>query len=138
MTKTKTKKRALAGLAMAALGVGVLAGCTQAETASRNISVAADQFEVVRRIVFFNSITDTYLLTIEGNCSIEPDMAEEQLEVTCKIGPDEYKKHYLGLADNVTYFIEQLEVVDASVYHYRVIFRPEAIIPEFDLDIGEQ
>ncbi len=109
--------------------------CTsQADTASANLSRAAEQFEVNRRVVFMNGITDTYMLSIEGLCSIEADTADIQLEVTCKVGPAEYKKHFLGLSDNVTYFVEQLESSNVSVYHYRVLFRPSTIIPDIDLD----
>lgn len=113
-----------------------LTGCTAAGVASDNLSVAADNFEIDRRIVFFNGITDTYLLSIEGRCSIEDEGT--QLEVTCRVGEDEYKKHFLGLSDNVSYFVEQLETADVSIYHYNVIFRPEAIVPEIEFDTGRQ
>ena len=111
-----------------------LAACSDdATVASHNLSRAAGNFEIDRRIVFYNGITDTYMLTIEGRCSIEADGVDGQLEVTCRTGPDEFLKHFLGLSDNVTYFVEQLEAADVSVHHYRVIFRPEAIIPDIDL-----
>lgn len=113
-----------------------LTGCTAAGTASQNLSSAADNFEIDRRIVFVNGITDQYLLTIEGRCSITD--GGNQLEVTCKVAPDEYKKHFLGLSDNVTYFVEQLEVADASEFNYRVIFRPEAIVPDIDLETKDE
>lgn len=117
---------------MLALGVLVLAGCSsEAQTSSYNLSKAADQFEIDRRVVFFNGITDTYLLSIEGKCSITDQ--RNQLEVTCKIADEGYKKHFLGLSDNVSYFVEQLEPVAVDGYHYRVIFRPETIVPDFDL-----
>ncbi|KAA0022076.1 beta-sandwich lipoprotein [Antrihabitans cavernicola] len=103
---------------------------TDADVASANLSKAADQFEIDRRIVFFNGITDTYLLTIEGRCAIHDDGG--QLEVTCKTGEGEYKKHFLGLSDNVTYVAEQLESASVSTDHYRVIFKPEVIIPDID------
>jgi hypothetical protein len=129
------KKPAIALTILAA--AALLTGCaTDAKTASENISKAADQFEIDRRIVFFNGITDKYLLTIEGRCSIQPDGGK--LDVTCRIGPDQYKKHFLGLSDNVSYFVEQLAPVDVSVYHYRVIFKPEAIIPDINLQVGKQ
>jgi hypothetical protein len=113
----------------------ILVGCgSDATVVSENLSKAADQFEIERRVVFFNGITDTYLLVIEGRCSIKADEADAQLEVTCKIGPDEYKKHFLGLSDNVTYFVEQIEAVDVSEYHYRVIFKPQTIIPDIDVE----
>lgn len=121
-------------LAAVALGAIVLVSCTSdADIASENLSVAAEQFEVDRRVVFFNGITDTYLLEIQGKCSIEADTADLQLEVTCKTGPDEFKKHFLGLSDNVSYFVEQLEGIGVDVFHYRVIFKPEVIIPDIDL-----
>lgn len=110
-----------------------LAACSSdADVASRNLSQAAEQFEVERRVVFFNGITDTYLLSIEGRCSIEDDGG--QLEVTCKTGPQAFKKHFLGLSDNVSYFVEQVKEVDADTYHYRVFFRPEQIVPNVDVE----
>ncbi len=122
------KKLALAAAALVALP---LAGCTSdADVASQNLSKAADQFEIMRRIVFFNGITDTYMLELEGRCSIADD--GNQLEVTCKTADDAYKKHFLGLSDNVTYFAEQLEGADVDTYHYRVIFKPEVILPDVD------
>ena len=121
------------GLVMAAL---VLASCsTDADVASKNLSLAAEQFEIERRVVFLNGITDQYMLSIEGRCSIEDQ--GNQLEVTCKIGPDAYKKHFLGLSDNVTYFVEQLDSADVSEYRYRVIFKPSVIVPDVDIPVGE-
>ena len=126
------KKRKIASLALASLALLGVTGCSQeADTVSENLSVASDNFEVERRIVFFNGITDKYLLTIEGLCSIKQD--GDQLEVTCKTGEDEYKKHYLGLSDNVSYFLEQIESEKADAYHYRVVYRPETAIPDVDL-----
>ena len=107
------------------------AGCgDDATVASRNISKAADNFEVDRRIVFYNGITGGYLLEIQGKCSIEDQ--KNQLEVTCKVGTEEYKKHFLGLSDNVTYFAEQVSGKKASAYHYRVTFKPQTILPDVD------
>lgn len=116
-----------------------LAGCEQndARVASRNLSTAADNFEINRRIVFINGITDSYLLSIEGRCSFEVESASKpKVAVTCKTGPSAYKKHTLGLSDNVTFFSEQLESADVSVYHYRVIFKPQTIIPDIDLKVS--
>lgn len=118
-------------LVLAALAV-LLVGCADdAQVASTNISKAADNFEINRRIVFYNGITDNYMLVIEGRCSIE--IAPNTLRVTCKIGEGQYKKHYLGLSDNVTYFAEQLDPADVSVYHYRVTFKPQTILPDIDI-----
>jgi hypothetical protein len=109
-----------------------LAGCANdAQIASRNISQAADNFEIYRRIVFYNGITNDYILTVEGLCSQE--QTDRKLAITCKTGPAAYKKHFLGLSDNVTYFSEQMEAAPANVFHYRVTFKPAAILPQIDL-----
>lgn len=116
-------------LLIAALALGACSN--DADVASRNLSQAADNFEIPRRIVFYNGITNDYMLTIEGLCS----QAQEprKLAVTCKVGPGQYKKHFLGLSDNVTYFSEQMEPAKASLYFYRVTFKPSTIIPAIDL-----
>jgi hypothetical protein len=96
-------------------------------------------FEVQRRVVFYNGITGGYMMTIEGLCSLGNYDKSGQLSVTCKTGSDRYKKHFLGLSDNVTYFVEQVEEKKASAYHYRVIFKPQTIVPDIDFrgDAGE-
>ena len=101
------------------------------DVVSENISTAAHNFEVNRRAIFYNGITGDYILTIEGLITLTESGG--RLEVTCKTGPSAYKKHYLGLSDNVTYFMEQLEPVAADPFHYRVVFRPQTIIPDVDL-----
>lgn len=117
------------------LTVALLAtGCsTDARVASHNLSKAADMFEIDRRVVFYDAIQGTYLLSIEGRCSITKDNLDTQLEVTCKTGPGVFKKHFLGISDNVTYFAEQVESAGVDVYRYRVIFKPEVIVPDVDL-----
>lgn len=120
---------------VSAAALGLTACVPDAKVASTNLSRAADMFEIDRRIVFYNGITDSYMLTIEGRCSIEKDNGDNQLEVTCKIGPEAYKKHFLGISDNVTYFVEQLETANVSVYHYRVVFKPQSILSDVDMNI---
>lgn len=119
----------------------LLTGCTSdADRASENLSTAAEQFEVNRRITFINGITDHEMLVIEGRCSVETanSALAGSLEVTCKIGPDEYKKNYLYLSDNVTATIEQLDPVDVSVYNYRFVIKPQNLFPNIDIQGGNQ
>ena len=123
---------------VAVFALPTLAACQDdAKVASYNISKAADNFEIDRRIVFYNGINGEYMLTIEGRCSIEDQTT--QLEVTCKVGPNAFKKHFLGLSDNVTYFAEQQETADVSVYHHRITFKPQSILGDIDFrgDAGE-
>ena len=111
----------------------LLAGCQRdAQVASKNLSYAADNFQLDRRIVFYNGITGDYVLTIEGKCSFDA-VSDRKVDVTCKIGEDEFKKHSLGISDNVTYFSEQLTSKGVSTYQYKVDFRPTTIIPDVDL-----
>ena len=124
-------KKILAGLMVIGSAVFLTACEDDAVVASYNISKAADNFEVVRRIVFINGITDRFMLELVGACNIEDD--GRKLAVTCKLGPNSYKKNFLGLSDNVTYMVEQLDGLDVSVNHYRVTFKPQQILPEIDL-----
>ncbi|MEM7740759.1 MAG: hypothetical protein AAF225_08155, partial [Pseudomonadota bacterium] len=106
-------------------------------TVDYNLDRAANNFETRRRVVFLNGITDEYLLEIEGICAIEHQRA--QLEVTCEHEKNQFKRHFLGLSDNVTYFVEQVGTQYANPYHYRVVFKPQSIIPDIDVrgDLGE-
>lgn len=120
--------------------VAGLAACDQhdSDVVSENLSTEADQFHIARRIVFYNGITGDYMLTIEGLCALGNYDDPGELTVTCKLGEDAngeglYKKHFLGLSDNVTYFVEQMEAKSVSAYHYKVIFKPSTIIPGVDL-----
>jgi hypothetical protein len=130
--RSKMKKMLLALVLMAIL----TAGCMRAaDVASQNISNAADNFEINRRIVFYNGINGDYILVLEGLCSLGNYDVAGALSVTCKTGPNAFKKHFLGLSDNVTFFAEQIDSADADPYHYRVIFRPSIIIPDVEVDL---
>lgn len=132
-----TLKTFLLGVVLfGAVSMFTLTGCTKsdADVAAHNISKAAEQFEVYRRIVFINGITDKYLLTIEGRCSVETSDSAlgGALEVTCKDENGKFKKLFLGLSDNVSYLVDQPAGIDVSTRRYRVIFKPESVVPNFD------
>lgn len=67
---------------------------------------------------------------------LSKDKEDAQLEVTCKTGGGEYKKHYLGISDNVTYFVEQMDPASVDTYHYKVQFRPEELLPDVDVQVS--
>jgi gene 64 protein len=110
-----------------------LTACDNSEVATRNLIKAADNFEVNRRIVFYNGITDTYMLEIEGRCSIDLNQNNTAFNVICDVGNGNYKRHTLVLSDNVTAFVEQIEPNKVSKNFYRVIFKPSTIIPNIDV-----
>lgn len=129
------KKLKYVGAALIAglLLTGGANGCaSDAETVSENLSTAADQFEVQRKIVGINGFTDQPAFEVEGRCSIKED--GNQLEVTCKHGEDDYRKHFVGLSDNTFYVATQLDAMDVDAYRTRIIIKPEAIISDFDLE----
>jgi hypothetical protein len=110
-----------------------LTGCQRdADVASQNLSRAADMFEINRRVVFYNGITGEYMLTVEGLCALGNVDKGREVSITCKVGDSAFKKHFLGLSDNVTFFVEQLEPSKQSTYHYRVVFKPQSIVPDID------
>lgn len=124
-------KRAVVLLVVAVVALTGLGACTtDADVVNRNITQEADNFNIVRRIVFFNGITDTYLLEVTGRCSITD--AGGQLEVLCR-RDDGYVKHFLGLSDNVSYFAEQVQVADVNANFYQVTFKPSVIIPDIEI-----
>lgn len=135
MKTVKSKALIVCGLVM----LTAASSCeNDAAVASRNLSTAADNFEVMRRVIFYNGITGEYIMEFQGRCSIKADRADNQLELTCKHGPDEFRKHFLGLADNATYFVEQMDAVNVSTYHTRVIWKPQAILPDIDFKFDGQ
>lgn len=103
-----------------------------ADVATSNIKKAADNFEITRRIVFYNGITDNYILSIEGNCSIDLNQSSTAFNVICKT-MNGYKRHTLVLSDNTTAFVEQLEPAKVSKNFYRVTFKPSVIVPDINV-----
>lgn len=128
-------KSKLIPIILTIISVFALASCqtTDADVVSQNLSKEADQFNILRRVVFYNGITGDYMLSIEGYCSLGNSDRAGELSVTCKIGNNAYKKHFLGLSDNVTFFVEQLDSANVSKDHYKVIFKPSTIIPDISI-----
>ena len=132
-------KTITAGIAAVVLTAtaGVLAGCTSdADKASENISTAAEAFEVQRSITGINGITGQTIFFAEGRCSFEYPSAN-RVDVTCKYGPSEYRKHVFILGDQDSVVVAQEQAIDVSEYHTRIILKPQNVIPEFDIQVGE-
>lgn len=128
-------KKLLVLLAAVVLVLTLASCATPADTVSHNLSEDAEQFKILRKVIFYNSITGEYMYAMEGYCSIVADVADEQLEVTCEIGKGTYVKHFLGISDNVSYMVLQVDAVSVSSYHYKVYLRPETLIPAVELDV---
>lgn len=129
-------------LAIAAVLVlaGVITGCkSSADKVNENISTECEKFNCQRRIVGINGITDKAEFLVEGKCSIEGDGLGNlrALIVVCKQGPHNYKKHYVGMSDNMFFVSTQLEPLDVSEYHTKIVLKPQNVIPDFDLTTGQ-
>lgn len=123
-------------LALTLIAALVLAGCgSKAGVVSNNLSQLADNFQVARTITFYNGITGQSPLIIKGLCSLGDGNGQSApdnggvLTVTCKIGPGRFIKDFLGLSNNVTYFVSQNSGQSVSDTHYLMIWRPGTLIP---------
>ncbi len=114
---------------LAALGVVMLSGCTEAERASYNLSKQADSFNDIRQITVINCLKGDVLFQMTGKMSISADPGDNQLEVVVEDENGEYKKHFIGLSDNVTYVVEDITAKDVSKYKYTLNFNPDMWIP---------
>lgn len=123
------RKKIVSIILVSVLGLGTLAGCTQAQRASYNLSKEADNFNDVRRLTVINCLQGDVLFQMEGRMSITADVDDNQLEVIVENSKDDYSKHYVGLSDNVTYVIEDVEGADVENTKYTLNFNPEMWIP---------
>ena len=115
----------------------IVMSCTQAKMISTNVSKEADNFNVCRRITVINSRTDTVIYELEGVFSLSNSYNNE-LEVICKTGENEYKKHFIYLTDTVLYVVEDMSGADVSPYHYEVTFYPQMFVDGVvDFEIGD-
>ena len=110
--------------------LGCLSGCsTEAERVSYNISQQADNFNTVRQITIINCLQGDVVFQMTGKMSINADVADNQLEVTVEDEYGRYKKHFIGLSDNVTYVVEDITDGDVDKYKYTLNFNPKMWIP---------
>lgn len=113
------------------LSLGLVTGCEdrQADVVSYNLSLEADNFNVVRQLTVINCIQGDVLFQMTGKMSITADRADNQLEITVEDENGKYQKHFIGLSDNVTYTVEQLRYQDVENYKYVINFNPKMWLP---------
>lgn len=116
-------------IAMIVVSAFSLTGCNQAERVSYNLSKEADNFNDVRQLTVINCLKGDVLFQMTGKMSITADMTDNQLEVIVEDESGEYKKHFIGLSDNVTYVVEDITSKDVSNYRYTLNFNPSMWIP---------
>lgn len=117
-------------LVLAVLVASNLTGCaTQAERVSYNLSQEADSFNNVRQVTVINCLQGDVLFQMTGRISITADSTDNQLEIIVEDEHGNYKKHFIGLSDNVTYVVEDITAGDVSNYKYTLNFNPKMWIP---------
>lgn len=107
----------------------LLAGCTEADKVSQNVSQEADNFNVIRRLTVLNARSDKPMFELIVAFSITVDSADNQLEVICETGKNEYKKHFIALNEWTMYVVEDVSGAEVDKYRYEVNFLPESIVP---------
>ena len=112
--------------------IACLAGCVdqrQADDVSYNLSLKADNFEDIRQVTVINCLQGDVLFQMTGKMSIEADMADKQLEIVVEDENGQFKKHFIGLSDNVTYVVEDITSGNVDKYSYTLNFNPKMWIP---------
>ena len=123
-------KKKLLSLILVLGVVGSVVGCeSQAQRVSYNLSQEADNFNSVRQLTVMNCITNEILFQMTGKISIEADTEDNQLEIIVEVEDGVYKKHFVGLGDNVAYVVEDVTGNDVSNYKYTLNFNPKMIVP---------
>lgn len=107
------------------------ASCSAADNVNNNLSVAADNFEIVRKITVYNARTDLVVMEMEGYMSLSNNSTSE-LVVTCKVGENEYKKNYVYLNEYVIYVVEDITGTTTDPYHYKIKFY--TALPDVDIN----
>jgi len=107
----------------------VFTGCSEADRVSYNLSKEADSFNVVRQLTVINCIEGDVLFQMTGRMSITADTSDNQLEVIVEKEDGTYQKHFIGLSDNVTYVVEDMDITNVSNYKYTLNYNPKMWIP---------
>lgn len=128
------KRITAAVLAIVALTATSTGCATEAERVSYNLSQQADNFNDIRQLTVINCLQGDVLFQMTGRMSITADTADNQLEVIVEDESGNYKKHFIGLSDNVTYVVEDITAGDVSKYKYTLNFNPDMWIP-YDVDM---
>lgn len=122
------RKKILASALLAAMMIS-FAGCSQASRVSSNLSQEADNFNDVRQLTVINCLQGDTLFQMTGKMAITADTEDNQLEIIVEEEDGSYKKHFVGLSDNVTYVVEDITAGDVSKYKYTLNFNPKMWVP---------
>ena len=125
------KKKLTVVLVIAMMAAGIITGCSEKDRVESNLTKEADNFNVVRQLTVINCLKGDTLFQMTGKMSITADTSDNQLEIIVENEDGTYVKHFVGLSDNVTYVIEDLNLGknDVEKYKYTLNFNPNMWIP---------
>lgn len=129
--KEDEMKNKIVTVLMAVMAAIVFTGCeTEAQRVNYNLTQEADNFNVVRQLTVINCIEGDVLFQMTGKMSITADVSDNQLEIIVE-DDGTYVKHFVGLSDNVTYIVEDLNLGENEVskYKYTLNFNPNMWLP---------
>lgn len=123
-------KKSILVIILALATASLFTGCsTESARVSYNLSQEADNFNVVRQLTVINCLEGDVLFQMTGKLSITADTTDNQLEIIVEDENGKYQKHFVGLSDNVTYVVEDIEANSVSKYKYTLNYNPKMWLP---------
>ena len=125
------RKKVIGIIELLLVSVFCLTACSEASRVESNLTKEADNFNLVRQLTVINCLQGDVLFQMTGKMSITADVDDNQLEIIVENDDGNYTKHFVGLSDNVTYTIEDLNqgANDVEKYKYTLNFNPEMWLP---------
>lgn len=122
-------KKKLLALAIVIFSAVLMVSCSKADRVSHNLSREADELNITRRVTVINGITNQIIFQATGQMSIEYVEERKQLNIIALGENGEYKKHIVGISDNVSYMVEDITGMKGVDTKYRLYFNPDMIVP---------
>ena len=122
-------KKKLFALAIVIFSAVLMVSCSKADRVSHNLSREADELNITRRVTVINGITNQIIFQATGQMSIEYVEERKQLNIIALGENGEYKKHIVGISDNVSYMVEDITGMKGVDTKYRLYFNPDMVVP---------
>lgn len=129
------KKKLIAFATVVAAAV-LMVSCSKADRVSHNLSREADEMNITRKVTVINGITNQTIFQATGQMSIEYVEERKQLNIIALDDEGNYKKHIIGISDNVSYVVEDVTGMKGIDTKYRMYFNPNMILP-VDVKLAE-
>lgn len=128
------KRRIVEIITVVTLCVVIMTGCgacawqTEANQVAHNMSLEAENFNILRRFAVINTRTDKVEFEMIGAFSREA-VSQNQVTLIVEMGDGTYKRHIIGLNEDTMYVIEDLGGAEVNKYKYEVNYIPEGVFP---------